>query len=357
MISVCLIAKNEAKNIEKCLKSFAKIVCELIVVDTGSTDATCDLARKYTDKIYHYQWDDDFSKARNFCISKASNDIVLTVDCDEYLDLEMSTSFDVIESIINADKSKVGRIVIKNIYTKQADKRESRERIGRLFSKSHYRYAGKIHEQLASIDEKSVSYVNIPVYLYHTGYDLDEEQTVIKSNRNEDLLMNELNEALKVDDKGVLPYIYYQLGKTRNMISDYKGALDWYSKALEYDVNPEQEYVKDLIECYGYMLLENELYERALDLEGIYESFAESADFLFLMGLVYMKNALFENSIAEFLKATEKEECKVQGVNSYRAFYNIAVIYECLGKIEEAVHYYELCGNYDLASKRLKLLK
>ena len=84
-LSVCIIGKNEEKNIEKCLSSLAPYDFEIIYVDTGSTDRTVELAAKYTDKIYHFTWIDDFSAARNFSLAQAAHDYVLVLDCDEFL--------------------------------------------------------------------------------------------------------------------------------------------------------------------------------------------------------------------------------------------------------------------------------
>jgi glycosyltransferase involved in cell wall biosynthesis len=89
-ISGSMIVKNEENNLARCIKSFYDIVDELIIVDTGSTDSTLEIAAKYTDKIYHYKWEEedglgDFSKARNYALSKCSGDYVLWMDADEEL--------------------------------------------------------------------------------------------------------------------------------------------------------------------------------------------------------------------------------------------------------------------------------
>ena len=85
-ISVCMIAKNEDMHIEECLKRLRPCKFEIIVVDTGSVDRTMETAHRYTDKVYRFDWCDDFSAARNFSISQATNDWILTIDCDEYLE-------------------------------------------------------------------------------------------------------------------------------------------------------------------------------------------------------------------------------------------------------------------------------
>ncbi len=87
-ISLCMIVKNEEKVLVRCLNSFADIMDEIIIVDTGSTDNTKDIALKYTDKVYDFKWTGDFSEARNFASSKASMEYIYTADADEYLDKE-----------------------------------------------------------------------------------------------------------------------------------------------------------------------------------------------------------------------------------------------------------------------------
>uniref|UniRef100_UPI00405628ED glycosyltransferase n=1 Tax=Acetatifactor sp. TaxID=1872090 RepID=UPI00405628ED len=82
-ISLCMIVKNEEKILARCLDSIADLMDEIIIVDTGSTDATKEIASRYTDKIYDFTWVDDFSAARNFSFSKATMDYIYSADADE----------------------------------------------------------------------------------------------------------------------------------------------------------------------------------------------------------------------------------------------------------------------------------
>lgn len=92
-ISVCMIVKNEEKNLADCLDCLNGIADEIIVVDTGSTDATKAIASKYTDKVYDFEWIDDFAAARNFAFSKAAMDYIYSADADERLDEENRRKF------------------------------------------------------------------------------------------------------------------------------------------------------------------------------------------------------------------------------------------------------------------------
>lgn len=84
MISVAIIAKNEEDVLGRCLES-VKGLDEIVVVDTGSTDRTKEIAKQYTDKVYDFVWCDDFAKARNYAIEQCTKDWILIIDADEYL--------------------------------------------------------------------------------------------------------------------------------------------------------------------------------------------------------------------------------------------------------------------------------
>ncbi len=87
-ISLCMIVKNEEKVLARCLDSVADLMDEIIIVDTGSTDRTKEIAARYTQQIYDFVWVDDFSAARNFAFSKAHMDYIYSADADEVLDEE-----------------------------------------------------------------------------------------------------------------------------------------------------------------------------------------------------------------------------------------------------------------------------
>ena len=83
-----MIVKNEADILARCLDSLSGLYEELIIVDTGSTDETKEIAAQYTDQIYDFVWCNDFAAARNFAWSKASMEYIYSADADEVLDEE-----------------------------------------------------------------------------------------------------------------------------------------------------------------------------------------------------------------------------------------------------------------------------
>ncbi len=85
-VSVCMIVKDEERVLRRCLDSLKGLAEELIIVDTGSSDTTKQIAAEYTDKIYDLEWKDDFSAARNYSFSKASMEYIYVADADEVID-------------------------------------------------------------------------------------------------------------------------------------------------------------------------------------------------------------------------------------------------------------------------------
>lgn len=92
-ISLCMIVRNEEETLERCLNSIGDIPNEIIIVDTGSTDLTKEIASKYTKKIYDYEWRDDFAAARNYAFSKASMEYCMWMDADDVLPEEEKQKF------------------------------------------------------------------------------------------------------------------------------------------------------------------------------------------------------------------------------------------------------------------------
>ena len=352
-ISACIIVKDSETTIERCLQSLHKHQeIEIIVVDTGSSDNTKSIAQKYTNHIYDFKWCDDFSAARNFAVSKAYSDNILIVDSDEYIS---KADIEELVKLIHNNHNKVGRVLLKNVFTKDTTKSDCIEYLSRVFNRKYYKYSGRIHEQLVSMDENPIETYMAPIELIHTGYDLDSAEIENKTRRNIELLISELK-GLEQGESTKKPYILYQLGKSYYLKKDYNTAAQYFSEALYYDLNPQLDYVIDLVETYGYALINSGQAEKALGFEGIYDVFGDTADFNFLMGMIYMNNERFDEAISQFLKATQYTFCRVVGVNSYLAYYNVGVIYECLGHKSEALKYYRKCEDYKAANDRILAL-
>lgn len=347
-ISVCIIAKNEEKRIEKCLISLVPYDFEIIIIDTGSTDRTKEIASKYTNKIYDFEWCNDFSAARNFSLRMATNNWIFMIDCDEWIrtiDMEELTYFR------KKLSTSVGSVSRENLVTENGILTlNNTDYTERFFDKRLYHYTGIIHEQLTPIRGKEINTYLLNTIIQHSGYDMTQEERIQKNKRNYTLLLKQLETA---PDN---PYLYYQLGKTCEMISDFTNACQYYSKGLEYDLAPELAYVQAMVVSYGNALLRTGQANIALGYEGIYNEFCSLADFVYLMGNIYKANGMYEQALEQYLKALDIPLCKLNGANSFLPLYQAGEIFCILGDFVSAQKCFLTCGDFEPAKQKLKEL-
>lgn len=361
-LSVCIISKNEEAHIGECLARLAPYGFEIVLTDTGSTDKTRSIAKKYTDRIFHFDWRDDFSAARNFCLEKASHNWILSLDCDEYIE---QIDLPALRRLLEENPEATGRVLLKSPFTRAGQSGFEQVRLSRIADRRAFHFTGAIHEQLsrrpafagatdsgvtADVSRRQKVY-DAPVTILHVGYDGSEAKMQEKSRRNIALL----EAALK--QEGPDPYLYCQLGLSFRRLGESETALRFFEAGLAMEVDPALDYVKTMVESYGYTLLDLKRNREALGLAALTEAFSSRADFPFLLGLIYMNNGQFDQAVASFQKASTMAEFSVEGTNSYMAHYNIGVIFECTGRIAEAQAAYQKCGGYEPALARLAALR
>ncbi len=146
-ISVCMIVKNEENVLARCLDSLKELADEIIVVDTGSTDKTKEIAAKYTDKIYDFAWIDDFSAARNFAFSKASCDYIYSADADEVLDVQNIARFKVLKRELDESKDEIFQFWYCNQLEHNTAYNYDKELRPKLYKRLRtFEWVGPVHE-------------------------------------------------------------------------------------------------------------------------------------------------------------------------------------------------------------------
>ncbi len=213
-ISVCMIVKNEENCLERCLKSLLPIADELIVVDTGSTDSTKEIAAKYTDKISDFAWTGSFADARNYSFSLAKGDYIYCADADEELDEEN------IEKFLILKKSLLEEIeIVQMYYCNQLENNTiynfDRELRPKLYKRLRtFNWLEPIHEQVnlnPVIFDSDIEIIHRPASV-HAGRDLARFEKMIEdgeviSDRLLDIYVKELYIAGDKDNFAkALPY-------------------------------------------------------------------------------------------------------------------------------------------------------
>lgn len=342
-ISVCIITKNESQKIDRCLSCIKDLPFEIVVVDTGSSDNTVEVVRKYTDRIFHFDWCDDFSKARNFSISQATNDWILVLDTDEYL---QKIDLDELYLQIKAHPDGIGRIL------RSSDNlagETTYDRVERLFDRRLYHYERPIHEQVLPLHtDVDYSIYPVPIEVLHDGYISTETISREKAERN-------LNILLKSEQEYPDEYTFFQIGQSYYIMEDLEKARLYYEKAIAFDLDPEAEFVQLLIVNYGYLLLRtNNVLDALAFFDEIAPHFSFYADFVFLHGYLYYSTEQYLKAALYFAQAIGLSHYHVEGCNSFKPLFLIGVIYQMLGDFNMARTFYEKCGNYEPALKSLQ---
>lgn len=351
-ISVCIIGKNEEKNIEKCLEPLTHYPFEIIYVDTGSTDATKELAAKYTDKIYDFEWIGDFSAARNFSLSKASHNYVLVLDCDEYLtDLDLDGLYGAVEA---HPKGGVGQILRKSFVGNDRGDDFSLERIDRFFHKRRYHYIYLIHEQVADIRTDSTEYerYDVPVEVDHVGYVGNMDEKRMKAERNNALLFKE------IERDPTEPYFYFQVAQSYNLIDDYEQAYIYYRKAFDLPLNLDNLWVHVMAGNFINACLQTGHAEEALALyTPVYDDYAADPAFICCMGMLYLNQAPPQplKAMMEFVKALQAPEASEETGHHPNALYGMGICNELLGNFPAALDFYQKAVARDYAPAMEKL--
>lgn len=224
-ISLCMMVKNEEAFLPQCLQSVSKWVDEIIIVDTGSTDRTVEIAKEYGAKVYHHPWEKDFSKHRNQSISYASGDWILIMDADERLENGHGQK---IRSAVRDASREITKIGIRVVDVRVIDDNQIHTsmvtyslRIFRNGLGGHYE--GIVHNVLIEPDGPRF---NSDVVLYHYGYGLAPEKMEQKFQRTNSLLEVQLRE--KPDD----PYALYNMMTTLRLREPQK-AVEYGARLIE----------------------------------------------------------------------------------------------------------------------------
>ncbi|MFI3202100.1 MAG: glycosyltransferase [Eubacteriales bacterium] len=348
-ITVCIIAKNEESRIEQCLNALTPYHFEIVLVDTGSTDRTISIARRYTNRIYEFQWIDDFSAARNFATSKATNDWILALDCDEIL---QECNIATMEDFMRSNPAHIGQITRINEITAEDEVRYVQEPLSRFFHKKYYHFVGSIHEQVAPLQSNS-AYVNLqlPISILHIGYNISSEEVIEKHNRNITLLQK----AAKNEPNN--PYHVFQLGQSYQAMEDFTQAKAFYEQAIALQPSLQELYTKILYVSYGNILKVEQQYKEGVTLlEPLRDTFGTYSDYCYLLGMLYYCTFDLQNATLLFAQALSAPEHSDLATTSDLPHYMLARINEQIGAPDLAITFYKKCITFNDANERLNKL-
>lgn len=333
-ISLCMIVKNEQDTLERCLQSVRDIVDEIVIVDTGSTDQSKEIAGKWISHVIDFEWIDNFAAARNFSFAKATmdyilwldaDDVLLPVDSQKLLDLKqsMSSVVDAVSMPYHCDFDDYGNVTL-NVRRTRLVKRSK-----------NYQWEGVVHEDLALKD--GILYDSDIVVTHKKNHQTSDP------DRNLKIYKNLLDKGQEFTPRDMLHFAM-ELHQHRF----YQKATEFYLKFLDMEniTVEDRIYVfSKMADCYYY------IGEREKEREYIFKSFTYDTprpEFCCRLGYYFLEKSQFAQAAFWYNLATE-----VPVPNNRWAIQNQASR-TWLPHMQLGLCYYQM-GEYELSYKHNKI--
>ncbi len=340
-ISLCMITKDEASNIRRCLQSLAGAVDEIIVVDTGSTDKTIQIAHEFGAVIHSIPWQGNFSEARNVSLQHATGDWIFFLDADEEL---AAGSKEVLRRLI-ADGTVEGYFCkVVNYVGNEGWTDTCPDLIFRLFkNRPEYRFRGAIHEQIVDVILENNSNASFRIaedlVILHYGY-LDRQiQEKDKKARNLAILQKELQE------KPGNRLLRYHYGVELFRAERYLEAVQEFIQVAN-GLDPSTIYFPKLLRYIVQAYKAAGKAPEALEVIQLgLKFFPHYADLYYYAGLLHLELQQYAKASASFHQAVSMPEQPAQfasfnGVRGFRSYYHLGQIAETFLNLEEALKFY-----------------
>ncbi len=350
MISLCMIVKNEEDVLGRCLNSVYEKLCEvvdeIIIVDTGSSDNTVDIAKAYDCDVYDFEWCNDFSKARNFGIEKAKNDWILVLDADEYVE---QVSLLELVNLQNGDYDNVRcHIEVNNLN--DDNKTIDISNVPRVFNRNYFSYVYNIHEQVGVRPGVAEAFeYKLKFRVSHTGYSRSTIDIKNKTERNKKLIYEYLEE------NSADPYMRGHLGVMYFREGNYREAIKHYELAVFNDVDLNIEILIKYTNEYIESLLALEEYEKALQCEQVWDKCSISDGYIFAMAKVYIKTNNLQKTVNALLMCINWETERT--IEIYEPCYLIGQILELSCQYEQASYFYVKSNGFGDSTERIENIK
>ena len=336
-ISLCMITKNEEKYLEQCLDSVKDLVDEIIIVDTGSTDQTKEIAKKFNAKVYDFKWIDDFSAARNESLKHAAKDWILALDADEFLDEE---GLNTIKELVKNKETDAFLLLQKNYtndtsiagFVNEEHIKESKiyagwygSFIARLFrNKNGYSFEGTVHELVEpSIQSKNgkIAATNIPIH--HYG---NTNPEIAKKKRQFYLELCKKKVKQNPSDNS-----YFELGVLYKENNNFEAAVKSFKKAIK--LNPKHSMAFYEL---GVIYEQQKNYDEAIKNYTESLRIKENSEAFQNLGVCYLKKGLLKEAYRNLTKAM------LLNPNKYTIYNNIGAVLEKSGNYDTAVQMLEI---------------
>ncbi len=333
-VSLCMIVKNEERVLDDCLKSAQPFFNEMIVVDTGSTDRTVEIAEECGAEVRHMEWPDSFAIARNESLRDAKGKWIFWLDADDTLPIDCGEA--ILEAAINADDDVLGFVVPVQFVDDGPGGGTRVDHVKLFRNLPGLQFEGRIHEQiLGSLRQHEGRIARCNAYVLHSGYDTSDAGQKKKRARDEKLLM------LDLQDRPDHPFVLFNLGMTAHYTDGHEQAVKWFDKCLIVS-DPKESHVR---KAYALKAVSHrELGEIQKAIDTLNEGLAEVGDdpeLHFHLGLILSNQNMHEESLEHYRKVLGSDPSGYFssmdiGILGFKTHHNMGGVLVALGRYDEA---------------------
>ncbi len=342
LISLCMIVKDEAENLPRCLESVRGIVDEIIVVDTGSTDETPKIAERYGAKVVRFEWTGSFSDARNESLKHARGEWILWLDADEAL----ADGKEQLRKILEQDSEHDGFILPMVSFVGYRSHREGHVHPAfRLFRNlPGIRFERNLHEQIAGsilTVKPNAKFGVLPVWIEHYGYLRPLVERRRKAERNLALAKKDLK-ANPFDS-----FAWFNLGREYLRLGQWERAFYCFRRSiLHHGDNFTPYLLRCLCDAVHCLMRLNRPHQALAFLQEVQQLPVTTPDFWVLEGQVRFALSDWSGALQAFQRALQFQQQLptnfdwTEGATSYGAWYWMGACYQKMGQLSEALRCY-----------------
>ncbi|MHB9146437.1 MAG: tetratricopeptide repeat-containing glycosyltransferase family 2 protein [Symbiobacteriia bacterium] len=335
-LSLCLIVRDEADTLQRCLTSAAPVVDEVVVIDTGSTDDTVDIARRLGARVEEVPWQQDFSRARNAGLGLARGDWIMCLDADEELELPEGEP-ERLRGLLDAATCEAFTLQIASLLDDGQQMKHEAVRLWR--NRPAHRFEGSVHEQILPSILRADPQARVEptgLRILHHGYDRKTRDQAAKARRNLSILRTAAQENR--DDL----FARYNLGVSHLQLSQHREASAVLAE-VHARMKGTEPWAPSLIRNYALALEGKGDFDQALAVleEGI-DLWSDYTELHYLQGFLLLRKHLYGEALAAWKRCTLLGEpparyMSTEGVGSYLAYEQIGLLQMRLQEHAEAI--------------------
>lgn len=344
-LSVCMIVRDNARTLDACLSSIRPWVDDMVVVDTGSTDNTPEIAARYGARVFHFPWCDDFSAARNESIKHARGEWILWMDSDDTIDEQNGRK---LRSLADGDHEESVLAYVMQVHCPShvGDNGDVTvvDHVKLFRNRPDLRFEFRIHEQLLPAIRRAGGEVKwTDTFVVHSGADHTAEGRRRKHERDLRIL------ELELRDRPEHPFGLFNLGMTLADAGDHDAAIETLSRSIAVST-PNESHVAKAYALLIASLVELDRFDEAEVVCNEARSlFPDDPEIRFREGIVAHRLSRLHDAERAYLavfdakkRATDRFSSIDRGVVGFKARHNLALVYVDMGKLAEAQQQWQL---------------